>query len=498
MQFIKHINTKYFAFLFVITLWCTLFFALPDFIDNPIDNFRGYFSIVMWLVIIYFAVLPLMMLITASRYISAISIPIFGILGSVIAYYRFAYHATVTVVMIDSVLNTTSAEASSVITPGLFVYILINILISVIFVILRYRIGKLKITLPIALCGAIGLFAIYNINESIKYSIVQHYPHNVYFYGKEYYNFVIKRSQPREMMPVKKISETPDSLTVIFVLGESMRADHMSFNNYSKETTPLLKSQNNFVSMGDVWNPYTNTGSAVPYILTPAKQDKKDWAHTKESFIPYYKAKGFYTFWLSNQDMGNGYSHFILSADKKEFVNTKHSAWTFEQWTDQDLIEPLKKHLAINNNRELIIIHTIGAHWYYNLHYPKHFEKFKPVTTSRVVTTNSPEEIINSYDNCVIFMDFFVNTIISMLSNHNAILIYQSDHGEALGEDGKWLHATDGDIMHHTAGFIWYSDKYKRLYPDNVKYIKQMSKKKNDAEYVFPFMLYLIGLSPID
>lgn len=487
-------NYIFLLFTLLASVWAVVFFALPDFFDNPIEDFKSCLTIGAYIVVIFIAVYPLLVLMTVNRYVATIFILLFGVLGSIVAYYRIAYNATVTVIMIDAVVNTTFEEASGVLTPGLFAYIALNITIAIVLVIWRHRIPNPKYSLLWGVVGLLGIVIAYNVNERIKYSIIQRYPYNIFYYGKEYYSFMLKQSLPREQLPVTKIENAPDSLTVVFVLGESVRSDHLSINGYKKLTTPLLGANSNVVSMGDVWSPYTNTGSAVPYILTPANEKNKEWAQTKDSFIPYYKERGFYTVWLSNQDMGNGYSYFIQSTDTMQFVNSKHSVWTFDSWTDEEMIAPLKKYINMGKSKELFVVHTIGAHWYYNLHYPDSFKKFVPVTASRVVTNNKPDEVINSYDNCIAYMDYFVHSIIKMLSDRNAVVLYQSDHGEGLGENGAWLHASEGKMMHHPAGFVWYSDKYKENNPDVIKHIDELSRAKKGTDYVFPLMLRLIGL----
>lgn len=488
------ISLQYIIYLISITLWATLAFALPDFLDNPVDNFKSYITIAGYLGVIYFATLPLMIFATSTKTISAIFVPLYAILGSIVAYYRVVFHATITVVIIDAVFNTNAGEASGVMTIGLFAYILLNVSIALSFVYWRYHINGIKRNYVYMTVGVLGVLCAYNISERVKQSLVQRYPYNIYFYGNEYYTYRQKLTQPKEMVTVKEISPVPDSLTVVFILGESIRYDHLSINGYNRETTPSLKA-NGVISMGDVYNPYTDTNSSIPYIMTPADDKHRDDAQTKESFISYYKDKGFLTQWISNQDMGTTYSYFIKSTDSTVFVNGQRSIWTFDSWTDEALLPPFKDACKNETPKNLIIMHTIGAHWYYNLHYPDRCKKFTPITTTRVVTDNAPCSVINSYDNCIVTMDHVVGEVIQMLKNRPAIIFYQSDHGESLGENGAWLHASEGEMMHHPASFIWLSNKFKEKYPQQTQYINDVSLQNHKTvEYVFPLMLRIIGL----
>jgi lipid A ethanolaminephosphotransferase len=56
----------------------------------------------------------------------------------------------------------------------------------------------------------------------------------------------------------------------------------------------------------------------------------------------------------------------------------------------------------------------------------------------------SAEEIVNTYDNTILFTDFIIAEAIKKLKAQegdiNPSLLYVSDHGESLGENGIYLH----------------------------------------------------------
>ena len=83
-------------------------------------------------------------------------------------------------------------------------------------------------------------------------------------------------------------------------------------------------------------------------------------------------------------------------------------------------------------SKKLIILHTIGSHWWYNLHYTKEYEVYKPVLKSKIIAYCTDEEIRNSYDNTILYTDYILSEIIDKLKDKNAVLIFVSDHGDAL------------------------------------------------------------------
>lgn len=65
------------------------------------------------------------------------------------------------------------------------------------------------------------------------------------------------------------------------------------------------------------------------------------------------------------------------------------------------------------NKGIIIILHQIGNHGpaYYK-RYPKNFEKFKPTCLINQLEDYSNEEIENSYDNALLYTDYFLSQVI--------------------------------------------------------------------------------------
>ena len=324
-------------------------------------------------------------------------------------------------------------------------------------------------------------------------SLCQRYPYNLVYNLLEYYSLqhTIKTTR---IVPEYTSIQPQDSVTIILIIGESARADHLQLNGYIRETTPLLCSRTNIVSFPHIYSRQTHTSASLPYILTRADSIHEDYQYTETSFVPIFKNEEFLTSWISNQDMGDSFAHFLSECDTSIFANAGKSPFVFSQWLDEELLPHLHELEKKNSAHKLHILHTIGSHWYFNNHVPTDKYYFQPTTSNRLVTNNTIEQIINSYDNTIRYMDFFVNSVISSLENKNAIILYQSDHGEALGEDGKYLHANDAGPVHNPACFIWYSDKYAAANPEKIKVLYANKDKRYRTDYVFYSILYAAGI----
>jgi glucan phosphoethanolaminetransferase (alkaline phosphatase superfamily) len=71
------------------------------------------------------------------------------------------------------------------------------------------------------------------------------------------------------------------------------------------------------------------------------------------------------------------------------------------------------------------------------------------------------------------------------------ILIYISDHGETLGEDGKWLHAQKHNASKNPAMLVWFSDKFEDSYPLKIEQLKCKSKDSITTDFLFHSILDL-------
>jgi len=80
------------------------------------------------------------------------------------------------------------------------------------------------------------------------------------------------------------------------------------------------------------------------------------------------------------------------------------------------------------------------------------------------------EEIVNSYDNALLYTDHLLSRTIARLNAHagavDSALLYVSDHGESLGEHGLFLHgapyAIAPDVQTHVPMVFWASQGFAR------------------------------------
>lgn len=482
-------NKQFYFFLLILCLYFGIIFIGADFYKTPFKDYKDLLVLIMQWAVVVFASFGLLLALAADKYLFAVGFPLLIIVASVLAYFRFTLNTTVNAGILEAAFDNDMRTSTDLVSFALIFFVVINLLIASVFVYYRWTKINLSYRWIYLLAGIMIVFSTAHFFNSIKGAIENRIPYVLYYSFKDYEEDkrIIRTDRPG--FP-GNVSCAEDSLIIVYVQGEALRADHLHLNGYQRQTTPYLEDDS-AVSFRQVYSPYTYTDRSVPYILTDADSLHPDYAYQNRSFISLFNRCNFRTYWIANQDPATAFVYFAKEADSLIYTAAGKTVYNFEpySWLDGEALEPLQKIISDNCAKKLIVVHSIGSHWWYKTHYTKAFEKFSPVIESRIVSSNTKEEMINTYDNTILYTDYFLNNIIQLLKNKKALLIYLSDHGESLGEDGKWLHAEDAPPEHRPACVIWLSDKYKKENPLAGNILRQNASKYFNTSFLFPSML---------
>lgn len=296
---------------------------------------------------------------------------------------------------------------------------------------------------------------------------------------------------------VENNSETKE--LIILVVGETARADRFSLNGYSKETNPLLK-QENIVSFTNMYSCGTSTAHSVPCMFSIFPKDEytyKKGASTKNVLDVLKNTQDVAILWRDNNSDSKGVA---LRVDYEDFKTPKTNSICDEECRDEGMLVGLEDYIEKNRGKNiLIVLHQMGNHGpaYYK-RYPKEFEKFTPVCKTNQLENCTKEEISNAYDNAILYTDYFLSKAINFLkkysNTHEAGLLYVSDHGESLGENGIYLHGMPYAIapkaQTHVASLIWLDNGQMSHEYDRSK-IKQNKDKEYSHDNLFDTLLGL-------
>ncbi len=484
----------FYVFTFVVTLFVGVCFTSTDFLTIPTVSLGDKLILFFQWAVVVGALYFLITLLAVNKYVFAVTFPLLTLVSSLLAWFRFTTNTTLTPMILDAALENDARTTSDLITPGLITFVLVSLLFSG-YLVYR-RIKKVTLPTPLLTTGlSLALLVLVTQVGPFKRPISERIPFNVYYTFQKYWEEKQVLRENRTNL-TEGVTCGEEDLTVVLVLGESLRPDHLVINGYERNTTPYL-SKEDIISFPHVYTQQTYTNRSIPHMLTRADSTDYSRAYTEKSVISFFNACDYHTAWLANQEAADTYAYFMNECDTLCYINVGKSPYVFDRWVDGDLLPLYTENLQRPGSKKLILLHTIGSHWWYNSHYTDEFALFQPTAKSKVVSSNTREEMINSYDNTVLYTDYFLFSLIDKIRDKKAILIYQSDHGEGLGEDGIWLHAAESPYTHQAACLVWMSESYKQSFPAYYEHARLNRTKKYRTDYLFHTLLDAAGIGSV-
>ena len=335
-------------------------------------------------------------------------------------------------------------------------------------------------------------------NEHFLMKIYKIYPYNLVFNAFRVYDTKMGIKEGQEKIKTfyfqaQKENPIAEREVYVFVIGETGRYDSYSINGYQRETSPLLAKTKNLISYSDMFSEANVTETSLPIILTRSSARDYNRAFVEKSFVDAFKEAGFKTCWIANQSASNSFIRRISKdTDEEYFMTIDFDA---DNNYDENLWNFMSEVLKKEDRKILIVLHTLGSHFRYNFRYPSDYEIFKPSLKGsfdyNMISVKNKELFINTYDNSILYTDFFLATTMQKLDSLNAVsaLVYVADHGENLFDtpENIVLHAgsvfTKYDL--HVPFFVWTSDGYDRQYPAKKENLILNKDKRLTSDCIF-------------
>ncbi|GAB4163132.1 MAG: hypothetical protein Tsb006_1900 [Rickettsiaceae bacterium] len=318
----------------------------------------------------------------------------------------------------------------------------------------------------------------------------------VYFFG-------VSKDHAREDINTKFsfIDNSDKDVIGVLVIGEAARYANFGIAGYDRDTTPNLSTIENLVTY-KARSCASSTYLAVPCMVSRYGEKDIDLAHSETSFLSILTKLGFDTIWIGTQSITKYYrsrqggsfyddvNFHIIPGGSIAMLPNSH---------DEKMLPYLEQSLT-TDGRKFITLHMTGSHWNYAARYPAQFSKFKPDVSDiikRDPVSCDEQERLNSYDNSILYTDFFLASVIDHLKDKKAFVIYSSDHGESLGECGRFTHGFEDYFEEQRAVplIVWFSDSYKATYPEKWESIKDMEKVEISHDYIFHTILDCLNIS---
>ena len=394
------------------------------------------------------------------------------IMAAICGYFTDAYGTIFDSGMLVNSLQTDQAEALGLMAPS-FVIRLLLLGVLPAFIISKIRIKRLSIghsivQKAITLIMSVAIIAVCLLPFGDQYAsffrqhkIVRSYTNPItpiYSAIKLGTDYIDELRRPDTM--TAHAVDAKRTITVgnvkpklmVFVVGETVRADHIGLNGYKRDTMPLLAKQADIYSFKHATSCGTSTAYSVPCMFSYANREDYDMdtAEYNENVLDTLHKQGVNVIWRDNNSSSKGVADRVTFEDYRTpdtNPNCDVECRDIGMLNGFDALVKSDKGVKSDTTPKdtLILLHQMGNHGpaYYK-RYPKAFEEYKPVCMTNELSKCDDQSVINGYDNAIRYTDYFLDNIIETLKpyqqDYDVMMVYISDHGESLGENNIYLH----------------------------------------------------------
>lgn len=488
--------------IFLVTVFLMLFGNI-SFFSNVLSVYPYESKNILFLIslVVFFscAVLLIFSLVSFKKIVKPVLILVI-LLSSGASYFMDTYNIVIDDAMIDNVMKTDMAETLDLLSIKLVLYVLLLGVLPAVYI---YKVkivshnfktevfSRLKLFF-IPLILVVLLVAVFNSFYASffrEHKILRFYANPTYYiYSMSKYvagilkveNTVFEHIALDAFIPKTDVHRE----LIVLVVGETARSDRFELNGYEKATNPQLKKEN-IVSFTNVWACGTSTATSVPcmFSILGADEYSKSKARSIDNSLDILQRAGVNVIWLDNNSDSKGVA---LRIPHDNYKTSDLNPVCDEECRDEGMLSHLQEYIDKHPSGDIfIVLHQMGNHGpaYYK-RYPKSFEKFTPACKTNQLESCTNEEINNAYDNAILYTDDFLAKTIAILKNNDekfeASMLYISDHGESLGENGLYLHGLPSlfapDEQKHVPMMMWFSDSFDH---DEINY-ESLQKKRND------------------
>jgi lipid A ethanolaminephosphotransferase len=437
-----------------------------------------------------FALTLLVISLFAVRWLQKPVLVFLLLLGAVTAYYQDTLGATIDREMIQNAITTTVTESKHLITAGFLFHVAWAGILPAAFVLwvpvkrstyLRGGIIWALSTLgSAALCVGFLLvnFSTFSVTLRADKSLMAAYQPGAPLSATLRFARMVQKASRQPLQAYGTDAKTDDEVAnatkpilMVIVAGETARAQNWSLGGYARDTNPEL-AKRDITYFSNVASCGTATAVSLPCMFSHLARAEYSYEAGlgSENLLDVLGRAGYRVEWWDNNTGDKNISdRFKVTS----IINSTDPRFCADgECTDGIFLEALRDYAANLTQNTVLVLHMIGSHGpSYYLRYPPEMEVFTPACKTAELKECSTEEITNAYDNTIHYTDYVLAQMIDILQSQDHVLpalIYASDHGESLGENGLYLHGAPyfmaPDEQTRVPMLLWMSQQYAQVF----------------------------------
>ncbi len=504
----------------VLILLCSLFFSLfsnaafwREALADPLQQWR--FGLSLFLVVT--ALHAFLLGLVVNHWTAKPLLTVLLLVTAIATHYMNAYGVYLDADMIRNVLHTDSKESSELLSTRLLIPLSCTMVPAALLWRVRLRQHRWTRALGIRMAFLIGMVLVGGCGVLMSSrdvsSLIRSHREVRYLVTPANYlvslSSVLLSSPPgpkRALLPIgldaKQDTRAAGSKPrlLVLVVGETARAQNWGLNGYARRTTPELAQIEGVVNFEQVDACGSSTEVSLPCMFSPygRRAYDEDKIRSHQSLLHVLDHAGIATLWRDNQAGCKG----VCDGLKIERMDDAKDPVLCDgkRCLDEILLKNLQARIVRGEGDQVVVLHQLGNHGpNYFERYPPQFRRFSPTCENPELGQCQRQEIVNAYDNALLYTDHFLAAAIGFLKSqpgYDTALIYVSDHGESLGEKGLFLHGVPYAIAPkeqvRVPMVMWFSPGFAAGARLNLQCLRQEATQPVSHDNLFPSILGLL------
>jgi lipid A ethanolaminephosphotransferase len=338
--------------------------------------------------------------------------------------------------MIRNAAQTTTSEAGHLVTPAFLLHLLIFGLVPSLLVCwfkvnhyrfwakLRWNLLAITLLLLVSLaCAVSASRSIASVTRMHKDMILTFNPllpigsAAMFALASEADKNLV--AQPLGIDARVAASRSGKPRVLIIVTGETARAENFSLGGYGRDTNPEL-SKLDIMYFPQTSSCGTATAVSVPCMFS--NLTRSGYSHraglSNENLLDVLGHAGIRTEWWDNNTGSKGVAERSVYKSFSDANDPRYC--TKSECLDAVMVDQLEGWLANVKQDSVLVLHQLGSHGpAYYLRHPAPFARFQPECTTSELGSCKREDIVNAYDNTILYTDHILASVIDRAGSGN-------------------------------------------------------------------------------
>ena len=308
----------------------------------------------------------------------------------------------------------------------------------------------------------------------------------------------------------------PDSLNVVFVLGESYIKSHCALYGYEHNTTPNMlaeRDRGNLIVFTDMISPYNSTYQVEKNCFSLNDMSSGEMWYEKPIFPTVFRHAGFKVFFWDNQRNYSKSELYTITVNAFLY-NDVIASLSYDETSsgemeiDGNLITYFQTKSKVQPGKyNLYIFHLMGQHVNPIGRYPSsgEYNVFNADSVKRddAYLDKDKRSYIATYDNATYYNDAVMKRIFNLWRNKNTVVVYFPDHGDEAYDyrdhcGRRTVTDPDAQLLHcqnDVPFIVWCSDYYIAHHQELYNQLKAAATRPGMIQDAKHLLLRLAGIT---